>query len=59
LRHYLLEKSRVVVQPSGEGNYHAFGYLVAGLDAALKDKLHLTSVLQDNRYAAPVLRLAV
>eukprot|EP01117_Protostelium_nocturnum_P019432 TRINITY_DN842_c0_g1_i1.p1 TRINITY_DN842_c0_g1~~TRINITY_DN842_c0_g1_i1.p1 ORF type:complete len:2518 (-),score=1170.22 TRINITY_DN842_c0_g1_i1:41-7594(-) len=48
--HYLLEKSRVVFQAEGEGNYHIFYYVLAGIEDSLRSKLSLKS-LEDYSYA--------
>ena len=43
VRHYLLEKARVVSQHGGERNYHVFYHICAGVDGDLKQRLHLRS----------------
>jgi hypothetical protein len=43
VRHYLLEKARVVSQHEGERNYHVFYHVCAGVSGSLKDALHLSN----------------
>ncbi|ORY83268.1 P-loop containing nucleoside triphosphate hydrolase protein [Protomyces lactucae-debilis] len=47
---FLLEKSRVTQQASGERNYHIFYQLLAGASQSLKDELLLTGSVQDYAY---------
>ncbi|EPS37839.1 hypothetical protein H072_8478 [Dactylellina haptotyla CBS 200.50] len=47
---YLLEKSRVVKQSSGERNYHIFYQLLRGLTRDLRDQLLLTGEVDDYGY---------
>ncbi len=49
VRHYLLEKARVVSQHPGERNYHVFYQMCAGLPEDLRARLHLTKP-QDYNY---------
>lgn len=49
LRTYLLERSRLVYQPTDERNYHIFYQMLSGLPQDTKDNLHLT-VPQDYFY---------
>ncbi|KAK6359881.1 hypothetical protein TWF696_001010 [Orbilia brochopaga] len=47
---YLLEKSRVVRQSSGERNYHVFYQLLRGATRELRDQLLLTGDVDDYGY---------
>ena len=49
VRHYLLEKSRVVSQHQGERNYHVFYQMCAGLPAESRAQLSITKP-QDYSY---------
>jgi myosin-5 len=40
--HFLLEKTRLLQADKGERNYHVFYQLLAGLDDATKESLHLS-----------------
>ena len=47
---YLLEKSRVVHQPSGNRNYHVFHFLIEGADKDLRRELQLNLDPEFYRY---------
>ena len=47
---YLLEKSRVVHQPSGNRNYHVFHFLIEGADKDLRSELQLNLDPEFYRY---------
>ena len=42
-QNFLLEKSRVVMQETGERNYHSFYHLISGADESLRRQLHISS----------------
>jgi len=47
---YLLEKSRVVHQPTGNRNYHVFHFLIEGADKDLRNELQLNLDPEFYRY---------
>ncbi len=50
INNYLLEKSRVIGQQSGENNFHSFYQLLRGADDRALSRLGLSRRAEDYRY---------
>jgi hypothetical protein len=49
MSHYLLEKSRIILQGPGERNFHIFSLMFSGMDQTARDAYRLTDY-EDYRY---------
>ncbi|XP_070204311.1 unconventional myosin-XVIIIa-like isoform X2 [Littorina saxatilis] len=50
----MFEKSRVIRRPEGEPTFNVLYYLLAGVDAHLRNELHLQNLTEPNQFMTPL-----